>query len=560
VRRDPAELAGAEIRARIAQREERATVAERDPGDAAEHAEHRRFREAEAREPGGAQAEHAQQRLLAPPARHFERLRREHEEAPGKERHHGEHVQVHAVGAGRIAARLLERVDGGDVDPGRQHVPYGIQDPFTARAAREVHVEPVQLAETPEAPLRGRDVGEGGESLELAHARHFELDHVLPHHEAQRPLAERGGSERRQQHFVRREELRHPLSQSIHADHAEGPFVAPGDAGVELERGVDPRDARDPRDLREERLRKAAAPAAHLQVRLAGHRANGGGELLHGGPVHEVYAVAERHAERDAGDRERRAGTRAAPAEQSEKAQHADYYTGSMKWLLFLGAIWALPVPAQEAPEWFVETFLDVREDAAEAARDGRRLMLYFMQDGCPYCRRLVTVNWREPQIVEKTRRHFVPVAINIWGDREVTLADGRRLPEKRFAAALKVQFTPTLLFFDEHGARRLQDRGLPAAARILDRARRRVSKLSEGGFGRWRRGSAVGQERLARGARQHGMKPDSVGAFDAGEIIVARTAGVTVEIEILSQTQKVLEARATSASVPNAKRVSTAD
>ena len=112
-----------------------------------------------------------------------------------------------------------------------------------------------------------------------------------------------------------------------------------------------------------------------------------------------------------------------------------------------------MPVPAQEAPEWFAETFLDLREDAAEAARDGRRLMLYFMQDGCPYCRLLVTVSWRDPQIVAKTRRHFVPVAINIWGDREVTLADGRKLPEKRFAAALKVQFTPTLLFFDEHGA-----------------------------------------------------------------------------------------------------------
>src|SRR5262249_43567926 len=79
--------------------------------------------------------------------------------------------------------------------------------------------------------------------------------------------------------------------------------------------------------------------------------------------------------------------------------------------------------------------------------------MVYCMQDGCAYCKRLVTVNWREPQIVEKTRRHFVPVAINIWGDREVTLADGRRLSEKRFAAALKVQFTPTLVFFDERGA-----------------------------------------------------------------------------------------------------------
>lgn len=124
-----------------------------------------------------------------------------------------------------------------------------------------------------------------------------------------------------------------------------------------------------------------------------------------------------------------------------------------MKWLLLLGSLWALPVPAQEAPEWFVESFLDLREDAAEAATQGKRLMLYFMQDGCPYCKQLVTVNWRQPQIVEKTRRHFVPVAINIWGDREVTLADGRRLPEKRFAAALKVQFTPTLVFFDEGGA-----------------------------------------------------------------------------------------------------------
>ena len=124
-----------------------------------------------------------------------------------------------------------------------------------------------------------------------------------------------------------------------------------------------------------------------------------------------------------------------------------------MRWFLLLGSLWALPVPAQEAPEWFVASFLDLRDDAAEAAAEGKRLMLYFMQDGCPYCRQLVTVNWRRPEIVEQTRRHFLPVAINIWGDREVTLADGRRLPEKRFAAALKVQFTPTLVFFDERGA-----------------------------------------------------------------------------------------------------------
>ena len=123
-----------------------------------------------------------------------------------------------------------------------------------------------------------------------------------------------------------------------------------------------------------------------------------------------------------------------------------------MRWLLVVGLLWAFSAVAQDVPEWFTESFLDIREDAAEAAKDGKRLMLYFMQDGCPYCKQLVTVNWREPRIVEKTRRHFMAVAINIFGDREVTASDGRKLPEKRYAALLKVQFTPTLVFFDEKG------------------------------------------------------------------------------------------------------------
>lgn len=124
-----------------------------------------------------------------------------------------------------------------------------------------------------------------------------------------------------------------------------------------------------------------------------------------------------------------------------------------MRWILLLAALLHFPAFSQDVPEWFAETFLDIREDAAEAARDGKRLMLYFTQEGCPYCKQLVTVNFRDPAIIEKTTRHFMPVAINIWGDREVTMTDGRKLPEKKFAAALKIQFTPTLVFFDEKGA-----------------------------------------------------------------------------------------------------------
>lgn len=107
---------------------------------------------------------------------------------------------------------------------------------------------------------------------------------------------------------------------------------------------------------------------------------------------------------------------------------------------------------AIEIPAWFKVSFLDIREDIAEAAKGGKRLMVYFGQDGCPYCRELMRVNFSQRDIVEKARAHFDAVAINIWGDREVTWLDGTPRSEKAFAALLKVQFTPTLLFFDEKG------------------------------------------------------------------------------------------------------------
>lgn len=116
--------------------------------------------------------------------------------------------------------------------------------------------------------------------------------------------------------------------------------------------------------------------------------------------------------------------------------------------LLALAPSW--PAHAQEPPDWFALSFLDIREDVAEATKQGKRLMIYFHQDGCPYCKRLVEVNFRDPKIVEAMRTGFVSIDINIFGSREVTWTDGRRLPEKDLAGLLKIQFTPTLVFFDE--------------------------------------------------------------------------------------------------------------
>jgi thioredoxin-related protein len=101
-------------------------------------------------------------------------------------------------------------------------------------------------------------------------------------------------------------------------------------------------------------------------------------------------------------------------------------------------------------PRWFVESFLDFREDIADARKDGKRLLVYFGQDGCPYCKLLMQTTFTETRIVDKTRKGFMPIALNLWGDREVTWIDGRRMPEKELGRLLQVQFTPTLLFFDE--------------------------------------------------------------------------------------------------------------
>jgi thioredoxin-related protein len=124
--------------------------------------------------------------------------------------------------------------------------------------------------------------------------------------------------------------------------------------------------------------------------------------------------------------------------------------------LLFL----ALPVAAEDMPAWFKESFLDMREDVAEAAKSGRRLMLYFHQDGCPYCARLLRENFGDRAIAEKTRKHFDVIALNLWGDREVTDFEGRPTTEKEFARALRVQFTPTLLLLDEQGGTALRLNG----------------------------------------------------------------------------------------------------
>jgi thioredoxin-related protein len=133
-----------------------------------------------------------------------------------------------------------------------------------------------------------------------------------------------------------------------------------------------------------------------------------------------------------------------------------------VRLLAFLLAFAVLASPARaqapspyaiDIPAWFAESLLELREEVRDAAAQGKRVMLYFGQDGCPYCTALMQTNFSQRPLAEKTSRHFVAIALNLWGDREVGWLDGRRMSEKALGSLLRVQFTPTLLFLDEKGA-----------------------------------------------------------------------------------------------------------
>lgn len=105
---------------------------------------------------------------------------------------------------------------------------------------------------------------------------------------------------------------------------------------------------------------------------------------------------------------------------------------------------------AIDEPHWFKDSFLELADDIDEAQEDGKNLLIYFHQAGCPYCFNFVQQSLLDPHLSNYIQQNFDVIALNLWGDREVTLPDGEVLSEKDLALKWKIQYTPTLLFFQK--------------------------------------------------------------------------------------------------------------
>jgi thioredoxin-related protein len=104
-------------------------------------------------------------------------------------------------------------------------------------------------------------------------------------------------------------------------------------------------------------------------------------------------------------------------------------------------------------PDWFKESFLDLRDDLAEAREAGKDgLFLFFSTQGCSYCHLFIVTSLADPAIAARLQAHFDSIGLEIFDDAELTDLAGNRTRVKHFALEQGVEFAPTLLFFDGDG------------------------------------------------------------------------------------------------------------
>jgi thioredoxin-related protein len=120
------------------------------------------------------------------------------------------------------------------------------------------------------------------------------------------------------------------------------------------------------------------------------------------------------------------------------------------------------PVPNQVVhPSWFKASFLDLGDDLKEAKEANKTgIAVYFGQKDCAYCRTLMEVNLRTPDIARYMRKNFDVIPLDIWNSAEVTDLQGNVLTERQLAIREKTNFTPSFIFYDLDGNIALRLRG----------------------------------------------------------------------------------------------------
>ena len=111
-------------------------------------------------------------------------------------------------------------------------------------------------------------------------------------------------------------------------------------------------------------------------------------------------------------------------------------------------------LPAAHADGFWDDSFFDMPADLKQAKADGKTgVFLFFQMADCPFCHRMETTVFTDPDVMAFMKKHFVTASIDIEGDVMMTDFQGKSISQKDFAfKQFRVRATPVMAFIDTDG------------------------------------------------------------------------------------------------------------
>ncbi len=102
----------------------------------------------------------------------------------------------------------------------------------------------------------------------------------------------------------------------------------------------------------------------------------------------------------------------------------------------------------------------DIPAEIEAAAEEGKQLVIFFHQIGCPYCDKMRARVHPAPKVFNYFSENFVMIESNIRGNLDVVMPDGTTGTERDLARKVRVRATPVFVFFDKEGNNVLRTTG----------------------------------------------------------------------------------------------------
>ncbi len=103
---------------------------------------------------------------------------------------------------------------------------------------------------------------------------------------------------------------------------------------------------------------------------------------------------------------------------------------------------------------FFDENFGNLKEELATAKKENKQgVLVFFEMDECPFCHKMKTTVFNQPEVSAYFHKHFRIVSIDINGDVDMVNFKGQATTQKKFAfEEFRVRATPVTAFFDLEG------------------------------------------------------------------------------------------------------------